>query len=110
MSDKSEYIDLSLLSKQELCDLIHELNDKIEEHNEGSVSGLYVGPGYRDLVRRVFPDDQDAPFKRFVHEAQDRIHKLAAMRYHAAISGAMRWTWSQEAAIRTEGTFAMRVV
>lgn len=91
MSDKSEYVELSLMTRQELYDLIKELNDRITEHNEGSVAGLYIMPGYRDLVRQLFPVDQDEPFKRLILGTQDIIHELGCMRYRAAISGAMRW-------------------
>lgn len=31
--------------------------------------------------------------------SEDQINHLAWLRYHAAVSGAMRWPWSQEARI-----------
>lgn len=103
-------IRLSSLTEEELFELIHELNDTIAEHNKGSVNGLFVQDGFRELVEQIYPDDQDMPFRKIVRDAQKKVFAYAAMRYNFAISGAMRWESSQEAAIRATGEYNLRVI
>ena len=42
------------------------------------------------------PQDFFDPFMKLLERA---AHEAFSMRYHTAMSGAMRWPWSQEAAI-----------
>lgn len=44
------------------------------------------------------PSTQDF-FDPFVSLFEKTAHEAFSMRYHTAMSGAMRWPWSQEAAI-----------
>ena len=67
------------------------LQAHLSPEGERALEVIYPGGGCVSSVRHVLNDHAEAALVRIVH--------MLSLRYDTAISGAMRWPWSQEAAI-----------
>jgi hypothetical protein len=59
-----------------------------------------------EAIEIVFPKDEglldtsDTLIDRLEQTALNQFKDILGIRYHCAVSGAMRWPWSQEAVLR----------
>lgn len=93
---------LSRISSDELIDYILDLESyakNLDKQLDNTIGPLLVDQQFMDHVTSIYPDDCYVPYKFIIDKARLEIIALTKMRYDAAMSGAMRWTWSQEAAI-----------
>lgn len=72
--------------------------------------GVSHSKEFTDMARVIYPNNQEEPFQVYAELAIEIAETALKLRHDAAVSGAMRWEWSQEAAIHTESSFTMRVV
>ena len=110
MANSLSNLPLDVMSRKELCDLVRQLSGNIENHNKGCVAGLYIYPDFKEHVETIYPDNPDETFRFIVEEAQSKIYAITFARYESALSGAMRWEWSQEAFIDTKSSYDIRVL
>ena len=73
--------------------------------SENVVCGLMFNQESMDFMNIIYPDSapgllsKDNVVQSCLDECLKDIYDLASLRYLASLSGAMRWPWSQEAAI-----------
>lgn len=72
--------------------------------------GASLSKEFTDLARVTYPNNQEEPFQVYAELAIEIAETALKLRHDAAVSGAMRWEWSQEAIIHTESRFTMRIV
>jgi hypothetical protein len=65
--------------------------------NEVVTFNLSMPKGFHDNVEATFPDSD--PFRSIAQRAAAEVYQLVQMRWYTAVTGAMRWEQSQEAAI-----------
>ena len=88
--------DIEQLSKSELIGLIRAMRQCV---NESVVSGVVVGKEFVEYTSVVFPGKENVVYDNIMKNARREMWALLSARYNAAVSGAMRWEWSQEAPI-----------
>lgn len=71
----------------------------------------YVGDEL-ETIEAVFPGGALPSHKEVVRQEMDlalaRIQAVVQIRHHLAVSGAMRWEWSQEAPIISSSSIELR--
>jgi len=88
--------DMDQMSKPELIELIQAMRQFV---NENIISGVVVGKEFVERTSVVFPGTRDAVYNNIVKNTHKEMYALLSVRQDAAVSGAMRWEWSQEAPI-----------
>jgi hypothetical protein len=88
-------IDLDKMTLEEIRDHVLELNAIIGE----SKYGISLHPKDNEFLEAVFEDNTMRAVASSVNNARQEIFEFANMRYCAGLTGAMRWPFSQEAAI-----------
>jgi hypothetical protein len=92
---QTEVIDLNEMTLMEIRDYIVDLHNIIGE----SKYGISLHPKDNEFLETVFEDNTAYALASAVDNSRREIFEFANMRYCASISGAMRWPFSQEAAI-----------
>lgn len=85
-------------STEDLVDYILELESSLEQLDNRIGPVVTTKKSY-DRVEALYPEDTYTPFKDTINRMMLEMATFIDLREAAAMSGAMRWPWSQEAAI-----------
>jgi hypothetical protein len=92
------YEELMACDKFTLVEYIKDLETELEGLST-RIGPLIMSKESYDRVEVVFPDNVYKPFEEIIGKAVWEMQNLLQLREAAAVSGAMRWSWSQEAGI-----------
>lgn len=98
MHRKEELLNGSI---EDLVDYILELESALEQL-DNRIGPVIIGKSSYNRVEALYPEDTYAPFKNTISRMMHEMATFTMLREAAAMSGAMRWEWSQEAAIICE--------
>jgi hypothetical protein len=90
---------LSEMSLSEIKEHVLDLNREIEYLRETSKFGIVLKLWEVGFIEAVFDKDPRKAVAHVSEMAYRQMQDLVAMRYQTAVSGAMRWEFSQEARI-----------
>lgn len=69
--------------------------------------GVSLSEEFIEMSQATYPNNQDIPFHAYAELAIEIATKTLKLRHGAAVSGAMRWEWSQEAPIGGEAFYVL---
>lgn len=99
---KAVLVNIEAASKTQLIEAVEVLMRRTLVAESRLKHGIDVPVELQELIDVVF--DTEIQKHEFITAEYKRslttLYKLAGLRYSAAVSGAMRWQWSQEAALK----------